>query len=235
MLIAISTVFTLTGFAQGIGLIVPNNLCTNCGWGVSVPREGFELYDQPYGSKTGTLTKEIKGGEFVNNGYRLYLISDTSKLKTPIEIIAENSSISIEENYLDYFEEKNGFVRVIVSSNSYWINLSNMKTKKFRRISWQVFYSEWAKKLLAIFSSNQIDIKSAPSLKSKTIQTIRGDLFLITPTNEHSGNWSKVVIKKYKIEECTEGHEESLEYKIEGWIKVIDDLGKPLLDYYSSC
>ena len=216
---------------KGLGIIVPVNSCSACGWGIFVPKEGIKLFNNSNRNEKALLTKSVEGVNYEENGYNLYLIKDNHSSGVEASI----TCIGVEKDYLTYFEEKDGFVRIKVSNENYWVKISSLETKSFRAINWQIFYTEWSDKLLQLFCENELNIREQPSTNAKIIRAIKGDFFEISIINEHSGNWSKVVVKKYKIRVCEEGHEESLEYEAEGWIKVMDDNGYPLLNFYGAC
>ena len=218
---------------KGLGLIAPQKNCIDCGWGIFLPREGITLYDSPQGKKVATLTKQIKGTDFDNNGYRIYRFQDTLGLNQPERVSPKVTSVGVEESYLTYFEVVNDYLRIIINEESFWIKSSSLRDKQFRTINWYDFYTQLS--FLEIFSENELSIKESPNLNSKTVKQIQGDLFEITPTNERAGLWTKVIVKKYKIGVCHEGHEVSLEYEIDGWIKIVDHLGNPLLSFYGAC
>ena len=239
---------TLTTFAQNgqTGLIVLQSNRVLKGdshlWGVFTPKEGFKVFNGPNGEEIGILTREIETKEF--NAYSVYFLDVATESETLIKIPqdlrihsinAPFMSVSVEEAYLTYSERKDGFIRVISDSTNYWLSLSEIEQKHFRAINWLEFYNQWADKLLEIYSEAEICLKERPLTGSKTEKVLKGELFEIVPTMESENNWIKVKVRKYKIGVCREGHEESIEYEIEGWIKAIDSAGKPLLNFYGSC
>jgi len=231
-------IFAINATAQnsqlkGLGLITPQKNCVSCGWGIFTPREGLNLYDGPQGNKVALLTKQVDGIEFDNNGYSLYIIKDTLESDEPKRVRPEITSVGVEQDYLTYFEIVDDYLRIIIDKNSFWIKSSSLSNKKFRAINWNEFYTQFS--FLEIFSENELYIKESPNADSKNIKRIQGDLFEITLTSRREGDWTKVIVKKYKIGVCEEAHEASLEYEVEGWIKVVDHSGNPLLNFYGSC
>jgi len=217
------------------GLIVPSNYEAEDICCIYLPKDGLNVFDQPDGQKIGILTKNIESNTGTEAGYRVYFVDNNSKTETKIEI-ANFKEIGYESFSILYFERKDGFVRIINQSVDYWLNENEIKNKKFRVIDWQQFFMETSGQLLGFYANNPgIDLKSEPTKNSETKKLLEGELFEITPTNESSGNWTRVKVKKYKEHPCeTELVErDNLEYEIEGWIEIISNDGKPNLWYYS--
>ena len=65
-----------------------------------------------------------------------------------------------------------------------------------------------------------------------TNQPDRGRCNMHSWSNE--GPWTKVKVKKYREHPCTTGlsQNEIVEYELEGWVKIVDDNGRPNVWYY---
>jgi hypothetical protein len=137
---------------------------------------------------------------------------------------------------ITFFERTNGFVRIVNESVNYWLNEKEISDKNFKVIDWQQFYTEMSGQLMGFYANDPgLDLKTEPTDNSATKKTLQGDLFEVTPTNETNGNWTKVKVKKYKEHPCGTDldDKDSIEFEIDGWIKVVDNNGQPKLWYYS--
>ena len=81
-------------------------------------------------------------------------------------------------------------------------------------------------------------LRKEPNSNTEIIGSVRGDLFEIKLTNQTAGQWCKVKITKYREHPCWTdlSEKENIEYKTEGWLKIIDDNGEPnLWNYTRGC
>lgn len=217
------------------GLVVPVNSDNEDICCVFLPKEGFNVFDKPGGNEIGILTKNIESNVGTEAGFRIYFVDNETKTETKIEIV-NFKEIGYEVFSIVYFERKDGFVRIVNQSVDYWISENEIKNKKFKVIDWQQFFVEMSGQLLGFYANEPgLELKAEPTNNSETKKMLEGELFEIAPTNESSGNWTKVKVKKYKQHPCeTELDEnDNFEYEIEGWIKIISDIGMPNLWYYS--
>jgi len=217
------------------GLIIPKDFNTEFSCCVYAPKNGFSVYNKPNGNRIGTLSTKTKyktKSEFDEN---LFFIDD--QLKKDLVIDLKNLvEVGYEMLSLTFFERKNGFVRIADKSAEYWLKEKEITDTNFKVLDWQQFYFDMKHQLLGFYADEKgLDLKTAPSLNSKTIKTLKGDLFEIIPTDKTKGNWTKIKVKKYKKHPCVADFEEkeNVEYEVKGWIEVIDTKGKPTLWFYS--
>ena len=217
------------------GLIIPKDFNDELLCCVYLPKNGFTVYSKPNGNRIGTLSLQGKYSKEKNSDYNLFIIDDEHKR----DIVVDLDSL-VEIGYemlgLTFFERKKGFVRIADASVAYWIQEKDIAETNFKILDWQQFYFDMRNQLLGFYANEKgLDLKIEPSLNSKTIKTLKGDLFEITPTDQTKGNWTKVKVKKHKKHPCVSDfkEKENIEYEVDGWIEVIDTKGKPTLWFYS--
>ena len=217
------------------GLIIPKDFNDEFSCCVYVPKNGLTVYNKPNGNRIGKLSLKGKYSPKSDPDYNLFIIDD--ELKRDISVDLESLvEIGYEMLGLTFFERKNGFVRIINTSITYWIKEKDIEDTNFKILDWQQFYFDMKNQLLGFYANEKgLDLKTLPSQNSKTIKILKGDLFEITPTDETKGIWTKVKVKKHKKHPCVADFEEkeNIEFEFEGWIEVIDDKGKPNLWFYS--
>ncbi len=216
------------------GLVLPMNydepeLCC-----IYVPNSGLNIYNKPNGSRIGLLTKNVEINKGDQSYYRIYIDRDDSE---PEQIDLSNfQEIGYEVWAITYTERNNGFLRIVNNQNNYWISERELGDKNFKIQEWPEFLVDNVGQLLGFYANDPgLNLRTAPNSGSEILKTLQGDLFEITPTNERSGLWMKVKVKKYKEHICGSllSDDEILEYELDGWIKIIDDSGTPNVWYYS--
>ena len=229
------TQLSATSQVRQNGLIIPTDFNTEFSCCVFTPKNGFTVYNKPNGKSIGVLS--TKAEYSTKSKFNDYLFYINHQLKKDIPIDVKNLvEVGYEMFSLSFFERENGFVRIGDKSAEYWIKEKDITENNFKVLDWQQFYFDMKGKLLGFYANEKgLDLKATPSLNSKTLKTLSGDLFEITPTNKTKGNWTKVKVKKYKKHPCVSDFEEkeNIEYEIEGWIEVIDTKGKQTLWFYS--
>lgn len=195
------------------------------------PEEGFSVYDSPNGKFIGKLKRigDIKKDDQVP--YNIYLQTGNKKIK-----VDNYRQISYEIYAINYTDSIQGFVKVLDSSKSYWLNVSEIKNQGFKTVSWLEHLIKQSENELGYYANEPgLRLRKEPNSNSEIIGSVRGELFEIKLTNTNVGQWCKVKITKYKEHPCnTElSEDQNMEYNSEGWLKVIDDNGEPNLWSYT--
>jgi hypothetical protein len=216
------------------GLILPQKIDKSEAFCVYSPIEGFTLYDNPNGMKIGLLTKMVESNTGDQAASRLFYVNNSTKKEKLIDVWTF-TQIGYEIWAINYFERKNGFVRVIDKSLNLWINENEIIGEKFKITEWQEFLIDNSGKVLGFYANDPgINLRDSPSPNGKILKELVGDLLEIHPFRESNGLWTKVKVIKRIEEPCTGklSDKENVEYTIEGWIKIVDDNGLPNLWYY---
>jgi len=220
----------------GIGIITPEidslkysqNFCC-----VVLPEQGFTAYNKPNGKIIGKI-KRINEEQNNQSAYESYFISKNAKIK-----LNDYSEIGYEIFALNFTEIDNGFVKIKNQHTDIWFSISELKELGFKTINWIDYMALNSKDVLGYYAKEPgLRIRSEPNTSSKIIGSVRGDLFEIKRIGKISGKWAKVKVRKYKEHPCgTELNEkENIEYRTEGWMKIIDDNGEPnVYNYVRGC
>jgi len=216
------------------GLILPDKNKDEKNCCIYVPKNGFKIYDDK-GKLIGTLTRNVKQNKGDQSAYRIYFVSTSSKKEELIEI--DNfKEIGYEVWALTYNQINGDFVKLDILEKNYWINISETQNAGFKLTNWQKFFSDMTGILLGFYPNEPgLNLRNEPDANSKLIRTLKGDVCQISLTKENKGLWSKVKVIVTKENPCGTDltEEENIIEEIEGWIKIVDDEGKPNLWYYS--
>ena len=136
---------------------------------------------------------------------------------------------------LTYFDRVDGFLRIIDDNHNYWLDENEIFQKGFKIETWQNFLLENSGELLGFYANEPgLYVRESPDKNSKIIVFLQGDLFEITPIAECIDGWNKVNVKKYRGHPCESNYNdpEIIELELNGWIKIVDDNGRPNVWYY---
>ena len=193
---------------------------------ILAPEKGFSVYDRPNGNLVGTLKRQVNKQDD-QAVYKIFLVTGSKKMK-----VDQYLEIEYDLYAINYTDSVDGFIKVLDTLKSCWINVAELKQKGFRAVNWRSFMMSLGEKDAGFYANEPgLRLRKEPNTNSEVIGSVRGDLFEIKLTAEISGQWNKVKIIKYKQSPCeTElSNEENIEYRSEGWLKIIDDRGEPNL------
>ena len=199
------------------------------------PEEGFTVFNSPNGNEIGTLTRMTESNADDQAPYKIFFIHKSTETAKQIEL-SNFKQIDYEIWAITYFERKNGFVRIVEGNVDFWLSENEIEEKNFKIENWKNFLISNTGSLLGYYANDPgLNLRVLPSKNSDLILTLKGDLFEITPTDQSEGNWVKVKVMKYKEHPCVSdlNQEELIEYKLEGWLKLVDENGSPNVWYYS--
>ena len=199
------------------------------------PKLGFNVYEEPNGKIIGKLQRNVHSKNFTESENSLYLFDNEGKSKTEIDL-NKLPEIGYEIWSINYVERNEGFVRIIDSTLNLWISEKEIQLAGFALTNWQTFILDNTDILLGFYANEPgINLMTEATRKSEKLKTLKGDNFDIRPTGEEKGNWNKVRVIKTKEHPCGSDltEEENYEYRIEGWIEMVDKDGNPNVWYYS--
>lgn len=209
----------------GIGFLIPEKgaqeLCIN------FPAAVFDLYDTPGGNKIGTLYKK----NFANLMYSLQKNAASFRIRNEDMAEFQNKTFCLK-----YFEEKNGFLKVLANSTGrgFWISKKDLGYLRITTKSWFDFFVE---KKESFYPSIDIglNLREKHEAKSKKIALLKGDYYLVNLTGKTEGLWAEVIVKKYNFLPCKAKDINTLKPVSEqsGWIKIVDDSGTPNIWFHT--
>ena len=188
------------------------------------------VYNGPGGAVIGTLYLPLSNDE--NGEHEGYYTAAGTKNHIAVNR-QDLRRITYEHNGLLFFEEKDGFVRVLHHSlnTQVWIRMKNLEIYDLKAITWM----EFMKSNRTSYSPHDrigMNLRKSPEVKDNKIATMRGDLFSIQLTGTTQGLWAEVKVEQYDVHPC-EGDSKTLN-SWTGWIKLLDDSGYPNIWYYPS-
>jgi hypothetical protein len=199
------------------------------------PKEGFEIYDGPNGELIGRLTRNVTQNTGDQSFYRIYFVDYLTKTEQLIGL--ENfQEIGYEVWAITYKQINDDFVNLNIKNKNYWLKITDLQKVGFTLTNWQTFLSNNIDNLLGFYANDPgLNLREQPNLNSRIIRTLKGDINQISPTKEHSGHWTKVKVIFSKEHPCGTDltEKENIIEELEGWIKIVDDEGKPNVWYYS--
>lgn len=223
---------------SGIALQAQENYLKLYGMGFLTPVKGAEklninfpnakiaLYEHPQGNKCGYIYKKdlLNVVYQVNGGKQAYGIA------------LQDMTEFEKKNYcLKFFEQRNGFVKVILNSNGrgYWISEKELGYLNYTALTWLSYLNQRKTGLHPLHQAG-VNMRAAPDAKSKKIELLKGDRYLIDLTGNTEGMWAECNCRKYDVRPCKYKSPGTLkpiaQYK--GWIKLTDDGGYPNLWFY---
>ncbi|MEO9075800.1 MAG: hypothetical protein ABI263_00745 [Gelidibacter sp.] len=228
--------FNMT-FGQNLqnGLILPKQNADQQNCCIYAPKVGFAIYDQPNGKVIGQITSNVEKNVGDQASYRIYFVDYRTQTEEEIGL-QHLKEIGYEIWAFTYVEIRNGFVKFQNGSQDLWLKESAIEKAGFELVAWQTFIAERAENLLGFYAhAPGLNLREQPHAASRKIKTLKGETHQISPTNQHSGLWTKVKVTISKEHPCVTdlSEEENFIEELEGWIKIMDDNGIPNVWYYS--
>jgi hypothetical protein len=199
------------------------------------PKDGFEIYDGPNGKLIGRLTRNVTQNIGDQSFYRIYFVDNLTKTEQLIGL-ESFQEIAYEVWALAYKKINGDFVNLNIENKNYWLKITDLQKVGFTLTNWQTFLSNNTDNLLGFYAKDPgLNLREQPNLNSRIIRTLKGDVNQISPTKEHRGNWTKVKVIISKEHPCSTDltEKENIIEELEGWIKIVDDEGRPNVWYYS--
>ncbi len=194
---------------------------------VYIPSSGIAAYDRPNGKQVAQLEQGTSdnNGEvykaFIKNGQELSEFDYTNLHMVGYEVMA-----------VVYVDKQSGFVK---TNNGYWLNIQELRSKGLILTNWMDYLINKDDVLGWYANDPGLNLRAEPSVNSKVIATVIGDLWEITPTNEKKGLWCKVTVKEYREHPCS-GEEDLVIRTLTGWIKLLSDEQTPnVWNYGKGC
>jgi len=211
----------------GIGIISRTDFANKSETVNFPPGDNF-IYDKPNGRVIGFINKSTEYRDPIFEAIHLEFNGNKNQKMNR----ADFKEINYEGGCLKYYEERDGFVRVLkyTYNSEVWISIDSLNAKGYMPLSWPEFM--FKQKTFFVLPKNEIImLKLSPDTNSQTITKLDSDRFHITITGEHKNNWFKVTVKEYSQYYLEVQSETPLIY--EGWLQAIDNNGHPIIWYYT--
>ena len=188
---------------------------------INFPNASFDLFVAPNGKKAGTIYKK----DFINIMYQVN--NGTSAFRVKNEDMVEFP----DKTYcLKYFEQQNGFLKILVNSTGkgYWISEKELKYLRIISISWIEYFVKQKGNYYPAIEIG-LNLREKPKTESKKIALLKGDYFIIRLNGNIEGFWAEAEVKKYAMRPCKSANPASLkpDAVMNGWVKILDDSGVP--------
>jgi len=186
----------------------------------------LDLYTNPNGDTVGCLQRQSDRKYFVIKN-----MNNQNEWKRLFQNKIGLYPFKWEDYYADliqYYEEKNGFVRVKFDDKNYWIKLDELAANDGQLIPWKSYFPAVGSHLVVLYKMN---LRIAPTVNSEKIMLVKkpqneDGFHIIEPTGNIQGNWAEVDIHIIaKSDYCRNGYRSVPSVK--GWIKHLDDKGFP--------
>lgn len=233
LLLNLLLLLPVAGFSQihKAGVIIPDVYydsihIENYGDAILIPATGFALYNQPAGNKIGKIEK----GQELSKDIIL-----TTHEEARIIDANDFTQVVYEKYVINYSDSINGFIKINNSKKSYWISIKEIKSQGYKTVRWIDFLVKNSDDVLGYYANDKgIKLMQVAKDNGKIIATLKGDLYEIKLTGKILDQWAKVKVTKYKVHPCNgDIPDNNIEYKIEGWIQIVDTEGEPAIWWYA--
>ncbi len=203
---------------------------------IFLPQEGFTFYDVPNGEFKGKI---LPGPPLENHDQDEELDTLMSSTITGAYIRPQLLSLdtyfetSDDRYHLIFDKQVDNHVRVLSNSYNGWIALDEIYNKGFFLVSWMEFYGE--EKGRMIHPREKIaPVLMNPYPDAKVIAMADELYSEISSTGKCEGSYCLVKVTKYMNPyDATKTKEQNIVRKYRGWLRIIDDDGKPLVAHNS--
>lgn len=228
----------------GVGAVAENKFRSE---GVYFPRKDLDLY-----VLSGT-EKYVKSGYLI--GYSEYDQEDFDQVKKG-QLCVKNTSkgskkiseadfaeLSYEGKYLIYYEIRNGFIKILKRTdsanpgkdpydqkNGFYLKISDLNQTEFKPRGWMEILQDQT--LLFNAVKEGLNLRKGPNAETEKIMKMTGENFTIVPSGKTKGQWMSVKVQKRKGNFCEDDSGAILK-EYQGWIKAVDDSGKPNVWFFS--
>lgn len=229
-----------TAYAQRdqSGFIIPNDtlkLSLPAQRYIYIPENGFTFFEVPNGDFKGKILP----------GPPLHLRSDpevdsllsatiTGAYIRPQLLDRDNFFETFDDRYyLSFSKQQDGYLFILDNSYQGWARVDDIVQKGFRLVYWIEFYGETKGRMIHP-REKTASILLSPYADAQEIG-VADELYCeIITTGKCEGPYCTVKITQFKNPyDPAKTKEENILKKYKGWMRIIDDEGKPLVAHYS--
>jgi hypothetical protein len=198
---------------------------------IYLPQDGFSFYEAPAGLFKGKILPGPPLGEENEVFSDSLLMSTITGVTIRPQLVSTDNYFETSNSryHLMFDQQKENHVLVFVDSYHGWISTQEISEKGFALVTWMEFYGK--SKGLSIHPINKIaSIYQYPNAGAKAIGTADELYSEITTTGKSEGTFCFVKVTQYRNPYDPEkSREQNTLKKYKGWIKIIDEEGRPLV------
>lgn len=202
---------------------------------IYLPENGFTFYDFPNGEFKGKIlpgppSQPAQGSE-ADTLMRATVTGPSIRpqLLTPDSFFETTN----ERFHLTFSQQIEGNIFVLADSFKGWIPVSDILAKGFKFVYWMEYYGEKKDRIIHPLKKTA-SMFISPYPDAQVIATADELYSEITTTGKCEGSFCHVKVTQYKNPyDPTKSKEENVEKKYKGWIRIIDEEGKPLVAHYT--
>lgn len=193
---------------------------------------GLDLYTSPAGEIIACFQKDIYpksyGRKIVDNQ------GNEEQLSRQKSGMVHMGEFGHYGGYLQYYEEKNNFIRVKINDKNYWINLDALASEGGAITTWKTFLSNLNQETINSTLYN-MNVRTKPTADSDKVMLVKKlysedeAFYAVKLTGNFQGNWAEVEVEVWDSIEGFCFRENALQRTERGWIKYLDDKGFPNL------
>lgn len=198
---------------------------------IFLPEDGFTFYTSPAGDFKGKIMPgpplEMRGDPEIDTLLVATLAGNQMNTKLlPADFFFETSDSCY---YLSYNQQREDHFLVDNGQFQGWLSIEEVRKKGFKPVSWMQFYGE-SKGRMIHSREKTVAIRSAADDNAPVVNTADELYSEITSTGKCLNLYCQVKIVEYKNPyDPSKSKEENVLKKYKGWIKIIDDDGRPLV------
>lgn len=185
----------------------------------------INLYTSLYEKPTACIQKKL-----VEWGFYATSIIDNQDVDSVIDYYTSGLVWTAYKTMsIQYYEEKDGFVKVKINKKNYWISLDELTAIGRKATLWKDYFKEHNYGSIQVIYNMNLRIN--PNANSDKIMLIeKNSKHLITILGNFEGNWAEIEVRIWEGENdyCDATTRDNYRTVI-GWIKYLDDKGFPNL------
>ncbi|HMV79307.1 MAG TPA: hypothetical protein PL048_26225 [Leptospiraceae bacterium] len=235
--------YALPSAPEGLGVIGEKSVRFE---GVFFPTADLELYKISdrgkmirTGYQIGFAEEEQKDFAHIKKGE--LCIKNTSKGKRAVHF-QDFAELEYEGKYLIFWEFRNEYIKILMKTDSanignspnhpeigFYIKISDLQKAEFDAVPWIRVLNQKDK----FFNSAKegLNLREEANVRSRRIIKITDEKYVIIPLKKTNGKWMEVRVQKRKRKYCEDGYD-IIEHEYRGWIKAMDDSGRPNVWFY---
>lgn len=220
------------------GFVVPNDTLLPtlpAGRFIYIPENGFTFFEVPHGDFKGKILP----------GPPLHLRSDPevdSMLSATItgayirpQLLDRDNFFETSDDryYVSFSKQQDGYIFILDNSYQGWARVDDIIQKGFKLVYWMEFYGETKGRMIHP-REKTASILVSPYADAQEIG-VADELYCeIISTGKCEGPYCSVKVTQFKNPyDPAKTKEENILKKYKGWMRIIDDEGKPLVAHYS--
>lgn len=218
---------------KGIGFISPEIILSDEVYDMNVKDKEIKLYIAPNLFSGDRIIQRRRTGKLSEYFETVFVDTEGNE-----DYLKPRSTHTVWTGYkshsLQYYTLHDGFYKVVVNEQVYWLNQAEMQEMGFEHQSWQEYYQGTDSK--ALTANYNLNLRTAPDSEAEkiillTINRYNKEFYhQLQMTGNFQGNWAEVEVSIYESMDAR-CRSKQVEKKLKGWIKYLDDSGYPNIYY----